>query len=102
MQTKIDQDEPPAPFPFWSQFTCREFISEFFRCDRLILQIPPMIGRFTDSRGPYREYREFLAVGSIDALICATASLRGWQLFTRDKDSEHYGKVLSLQFHSPA
>ena len=43
-----------------------------------------------------------IAVGSIDALICAAASLRGWQLFTRDKDFEHYGKVLSLQFHSPA
>ena len=42
-----------------------------------------------------------IAVGSIDVLICAVANLRGWQIFTRDGDFEHYGKILSLQFHRP-
>jgi hypothetical protein len=43
-----------------------------------------------------------IAVGSIDALICSVATLRTWQIFTRDIDFEYYGKVLPLQFHRPA
>ena len=43
-----------------------------------------------------------IAVGSIDALICAAASLRDFQIFTRDSDFERYGSILHLHFHRPA
>jgi predicted nucleic acid-binding protein len=43
-----------------------------------------------------------LAVGSIDALICSVAVLRGWRIFTHDKDFERFAQPLGLNFHIPA
>lgn len=36
---------------------------------------------------------------AIDFLLCAAAELRQWQIFTTDKDFEHYGRVLGLRMY---
>ena len=37
---------------------------------------------------------------TIDFLLCAVAELRQWQIFTTDKDFEHYSRVLGLQMYA--
>ena len=37
---------------------------------------------------------------AIDFLICAVAELRQWQIFTTDKDFEHYKRVLGLKMYT--
>jgi hypothetical protein len=36
---------------------------------------------------------------AIDFLLCAAAERRQWQIFTTDKDFEHYGRVLGLKMY---
>lgn len=36
---------------------------------------------------------------AIDFLLCAVAELRHWQIFTTDKDFEHYRRVLGLKMY---
>ena len=36
---------------------------------------------------------------AIDFLLCAVAELRHWQIFTTDKDFEHYRRVLGLTMY---
>lgn len=36
---------------------------------------------------------------AIDFLLCAIAELRHWQIFTTDKDFEHYRRVLGLKLY---
>jgi predicted nucleic acid-binding protein len=36
---------------------------------------------------------------AIDFLLCAVAELRHWQIFTTDKDFEHYRRVLGLKLY---
>jgi predicted nucleic acid-binding protein len=36
---------------------------------------------------------------SIDFLMCAVASRRGWQILTTDRDFLHYGAVLPIKLH---
>jgi hypothetical protein len=36
---------------------------------------------------------------AIDFLLCAAAELRQWQIFTTDKDFEHYGRVLGFKLY---
>jgi predicted nucleic acid-binding protein len=36
---------------------------------------------------------------AIDFLLCAVAELRHWQIFTTDKDFEHYRRVLALKIY---
>ena len=36
---------------------------------------------------------------AIEFLLCAAAELRQWQIFTTDKDFEHYGRVLGLKMY---
>ncbi len=43
-----------------------------------------------------------IAGSAIDFLICAVADRRHWQIFTTDRDFEHYGKVLGLKFYVAA
>jgi predicted nucleic acid-binding protein len=40
-----------------------------------------------------------IAGSAIDFLICAMASRRNWQIFTTDKDFEHYRRVLGLKLY---
>jgi predicted nucleic acid-binding protein len=42
-----------------------------------------------------------ITVSIVDALICATASLRGWPIFTTDTDFEHLARVLPIKLHAP-
>ena len=44
---------------------------------------------------------EGITVSIVDALICATASLRGWPIFTTDTDFEHLARVLPIKLHAP-
>jgi predicted nucleic acid-binding protein len=36
---------------------------------------------------------------TIDFLLCAVAELRHWQIFTTDKDFDHYRRVLGLKMY---
>ena len=36
---------------------------------------------------------------AIDFLLCAVAELRHWQIFTTDKDFEHYRRVLGVKLY---
>jgi predicted nucleic acid-binding protein len=40
-----------------------------------------------------------VAGSAIDFLLCAVAELRQWQIFTTDRDFEHYRKVLGLRLY---
>lgn len=40
-----------------------------------------------------------IAGSAIDFLICAVAHLRGWEVFTTDRDFLRYGKVLPLRLY---
>jgi predicted nucleic acid-binding protein len=40
-----------------------------------------------------------VAGSAVDFLICAVAHLRGWQVFTTDRDFTRYGKVLPLRLY---
>jgi predicted nucleic acid-binding protein len=40
-----------------------------------------------------------IAGSAIDFLICAVAHLRGWEVFTADRDFPRYSKVLPLRLH---
>jgi hypothetical protein len=37
---------------------------------------------------------------AIDFLLCAAAERRRWQIFSTDKDFEHYGRVLGLKMYA--
>ncbi|SRR6266496_743128 len=41
-----------------------------------------------------------IAGSAIDFLICAVAQRRNWQVFTTDRDFEHYEKVLAVGLYS--
>jgi predicted nucleic acid-binding protein len=41
-----------------------------------------------------------IAGSTIDFLLCAVAELRQWQIFTTDKDFEHYSRVLGLKIYA--
>jgi predicted nucleic acid-binding protein len=40
-----------------------------------------------------------IAGSAIDSLICAVAHLRGWEIFTTDRDFARYNKVLALKLY---
>ena len=40
-----------------------------------------------------------IAGSAIDFLICAIVHLRGWEVFTTDRDFPRYGKVLPLRLY---
>ena len=40
-----------------------------------------------------------IAGSAIDFLLCAAAHRRHWQIFTTDRDFEHYAKVLPMNLH---
>jgi predicted nucleic acid-binding protein len=42
-----------------------------------------------------------VTVSMVDALICATASIRGWSIFSTDADFEHHARILPIQLHVP-
>jgi predicted nucleic acid-binding protein len=41
-----------------------------------------------------------IAGSAIDFLICSIAHRRNWQIFTSDRDFEHYARVLALNLYS--
>jgi len=41
-----------------------------------------------------------IAGSAIDSLICSIANRRNWQVFTSDRDFEHYARVLALNLYS--
>lgn len=43
-----------------------------------------------------------IAGSAIDFLICAAVHRRAWQIFTTDRDFEHYGKALPIKFYARA
>jgi hypothetical protein len=43
-----------------------------------------------------------VAGSAIDFLICAAAARRKWQIFTTDKDFEHYAKAVAVNLYVPA
>ena len=42
-----------------------------------------------------------VATTPTDMLICAVAARRNWEVYTADKDFDHYGKCLSIPLHRP-
>ena len=42
-----------------------------------------------------------VAGSATDFLTCAVAHQRGWQIFTSDRDFEHYAKVLPIKVYTP-
>jgi predicted nucleic acid-binding protein len=42
-----------------------------------------------------------IAATPIDMLICAVSQVRGWNVFTADRDFAHYSKVLRIQLLTP-
>ena len=46
--------------------------------------------------------RQGISGSATDFLICAVAHRRTWQVFTADKDFQHYGKALPFNLNNPA
>ena len=42
-----------------------------------------------------------ISVGAVDLLICAAATLRGWEIFTFDEDFKQCRRALHLNLHQP-
>ena len=42
-----------------------------------------------------------LAGSPVDFLICSTAALRGWQIFTSDVDFRHFAKHVAVSLYRP-
>ena len=57
-------------------------------------------GDYETAAGMHNRCRGRGVTGSaIDFLLCAVAELRHWQIFTTDKDFEHYRRVLGLTMY---
>ena len=57
-------------------------------------------GDYETAAGMHNRCRGRGVTGSaIDFLLCAVAELRHWQIFTTDKDFEHYRRVLGLKLY---
>ncbi len=58
------------------------------------------IGDYETAAAMHNRCRGRGVTGSaIDFLLCAVAELRHWQIFTTDKDFEHYRRVLGLKLY---
>jgi len=42
-----------------------------------------------------------IAGSAIDFLLCAAAHRREWEIFTSDRDFQHYASVLPVRLHAP-